>query len=71
MKIGLELSSQTVPESNATNADFTRTNNMGSAMSGCKPWRDADNGYTNCIVFWIGKSHMYSIAQKQECLEDY
>ena len=30
MKIGLEPSTQTVPESNTTNANFTRTNNTQS-----------------------------------------
>ena len=30
MKIGLELSTQTVPESIATNANFTRTNDTQS-----------------------------------------
>ena len=61
MKRGLEPSTQAVPKSNATNANFTK-NKQFTVISGCKLRGDVDNGFTNCIVFWIGKSHMMSIV---------
>ena len=45
-------------ESNATNSDVTRTNNTQS-LAGAN--RDVIQimGFTICIVFWLGRSHMY------------
>ena len=52
MKIGLEPSTQTVPESNATNANFTRTNSTQS-LAGAN--RDVGQAMDFLIALFFGR----------------
>ena len=61
MKIGLESTIQTALESNDLNTNFTRTNNKQSlASANCGVMQ---SGFPNCVVFWMGKSHVYTLKK--------
>ena len=63
MKIGLEPSTQTTPEGNATNANFTWTNNTQSLADADRDVMQTGNGFPNRTVFGCGKATF--IVQKQ------
>ena len=69
MKIGLEPSTQTVPECNATGASFSRTNSTQSLAG-------ANSDVIRTMVFLIalfsldGNGNVTCIVQKQ-CSEDF
>ena len=54
MKIVLELSTQTVPERNDTDANFTRTNSTQSLAGANRAVM-----LTTSSVFWMEKNHTY------------
>ena len=59
MKIRLEPSNQTVPESNKNATQKIYKNEQYTVIGGCKPSCDADNGFPKYIVFRMRKSYMY------------
>ena len=67
MKIGLETSIQTVPESNATNANFTRTNKTQSLAGAI---RDVMQIINFLIALFSGWEKVTFILAKPQCSEN-
>ena len=67
MKIGLEPSTQTIPECNAANANITRTNNTLS-LAGAN--RDVTQTMDFLIALRFEWEKVTCIVQKQKCSED-
>ena len=67
MKIGPEPSTQTVPESNATNATFTRTNNTQS-LAGVNLDEETVDFLTELIFGW--EKVPCTVQKKKKCSED-
>ena len=68
VKATLEPNHKMLPESNATNANFTRANNT-VIQQWVQPCCDRDSGFPNCRVICMGK--VTCIVQKNtRCSED-
>ena len=63
MKIGLELSTQTVPESTATNANFTRAKNTQSYIAGAN--RHVMQTVDSLIALFFGWEKVTCLVHKQ------
>ena len=48
-----------VPEGNATNTNFKKTSNTQSLAGANRAVIRTMHFFSNCIVYWMGKSHMY------------